>query len=175
MPFEELDDKDIWRLDCVQARYRDLCRRYGLDHSEIVMCSYSLQRRWTAGILRPLTDRIKKGDLAAAEIGIEMMEEDRGLAFGSIIKSNLPRALAKCPLTELQKERIRRRVVAMLLRKFMPKEFRQYAWLIRRIGLGSWQAHLESEADRSHPWVEWYLHYLTEDNPPLAPTRVWSP
>ena len=144
-----------------------------MEHQDVAVDDYYLQRRWTAGILRPLTDRMKRGDLAAAEIGIEMMEEDRGLAFGPIIKSNIPRALAKCSLTEPQKEQIRRRTVDMMLRNFLPKEFRQYAWLTRRIGLGRWQGQLEAKADRTDRWVNWYLRYLLEEHPPRPPSPVW--
>lgn len=168
-----LDGSDKWRFDEVEARYRDLCRQHRIEHVELAVQGFYLDRGWTAGILRTLTERIKQGDLAAADIGIEMMEEDRGLAFGSIIKSNLPRALSKCALSEAQQDRIRRRVADMLLRKFMPKEFRQYAWLLRRLGLGRWRETLENKADRDDPWVDWYLRYLLEKNPPRPPARVW--
>lgn len=173
MCFEELDNRDIWRLDRVKARYQGYCQRYNVDHQEVSISGYYLERPWTASVLKPLIDRMKQGDLAAAEIGIEMIEEDRGLIFGPIVKSNIPRALAKCFLTEQQKERVRRRTVEMLLRKFMPKEFRQYAWLTRRIGLESWRNNLEQDADRTHPWVNWYLRYLLEQNPPSPPRPVW--
>ena len=166
-----LDGKDIWQFPQVQSRYRRYCAHFGIEHTELVFHPYYVERGWTAGILDVLVDRMKSGDLAAAQIGIEMMEEDRGLAFGPIIKSNIPRALVKCDLTESHKERVRKRVVAMLLRPFLPKEFRQYAWLARRIGLGDWAQKLQN-ADKRVPWVHWYVEYLTNPNPPRPP---WDP
>ena len=61
-----------------------------------------------------LIEAIKDGDLAAAEIGIELIEEEGGFAFGRIIKSNAARALARCDLTRAQQERVRSRVIDML-------------------------------------------------------------
>lgn len=170
---ESLDDSDRWRIEQVKGRYRDYCRRHGIEPQDLIIGGLYLERRWTAGALDALTERMKRGDLAAAEIGIEMMEEDRGLAFGSIVKSNLPRALARCALTESQQDRVRRRVADMLLRKFLPKEFREYAWLARRLGMDRWREPLEEKADRADPWVDWYLRYLLEKSPPRPPERVW--
>ena len=158
----------MWRLDRVRERYHRYCDHFNSKHEELKVHPYDIERGWTSGILDPLIERMKSGDLAAAQIGIEMMEEDRGLAFGSIIKSKIPRALAKCDLTEKHKERLRKRTVEMLLRPFLPKEFRQYAWLARRLGLADWEKKLR-KADLRNPWVRWYVLYLTTANPPHQP------
>ena len=164
----DLDNKDIWQFERVRRRYARYCARYHIDHVDLEVSAYDIERGWTAGIIDCLLERAKLGDLAAAQICIEMMEEDRGLAYGSIVKSNIPRALAKCELTIAHQERICKRVVEMLLRPFLPKEFRQYAWLARRIGLGKFEKKLH-KADREDPWVNWYVLYLTLPNPPRPP------
>jgi hypothetical protein len=114
---------------------------------------------------------MKQGELAAAEIGIELIEEDGGFAFGRILKSNTARALIRCDLTEAQRERIRKRVVGMLRRGFMPGEFRDYARPLRRIGLGPHEKDLLHEIDFSNPWSAWYVRYLTSENPGPKPER----
>ena len=172
LPHLSLDNQDIWEFARVQARYRRFCKSYTLEWSELEVHPYDIEREWTSGILDVLIERMKRGDLAAAEIGLEMVEEDRGLAFGPIIKSNIPRAMAKCVLTEEQKERVRKRVVQMLLRPFLPKEFRQYAWLARRVGMQEWVGALQ-EADRDDAWVAWYVDYLLKTNPPRPPYSLF--
>lgn len=139
-----------------------------MEYSELEVKAYDRERQWTSGILDVLIGRMKRGDLAAAEIGIEMMEEDRGLAFGPITKSNIPRALTKCALSNEQMDRIRKRVVQMLLRPFLPKDFRQYAWLARRVGMQEWAGALE-EVEGDDAWVAWYVEYLLKPNPPRPP------
>lgn len=171
---ECLDNRGRWTHSQVRERYRRYCEALGLEPGKISIHPHYEQIGNAAAIMWPLIEAMKEGDLAAAQIGIEMMEEDRGLMFGPIVKSNIPRAIAKCALTEQHKERIRKRAVEMLLRKFFPKEFRQYGWLVRRIGLGTWATVLERRADRSDPWVDWYIEYWTSDNPQAPPSAPWG-
>ena len=168
-----LDGQDIWTLDAIQRRYQRYCQKYHVEHHALEPTDYMVERGWATCMLRILIERMKSGDLAAAEICLEMMEEDRSLAFGPIVKSNIPRAMAKCALTDRQKERIRERVLTMLLRGYLPKEFRQYAWLARRLGLGEWEKKL-SKVDLSNPWAKWYVDYLTQEHPPRPPSRPTS-
>ncbi|MGE0487576.1 MAG: hypothetical protein AB7S38_00025 [Vulcanimicrobiota bacterium] len=167
----QLDQCENWTFEAVAQRYHDYCRRYRVKWSPVEVQAYYRERRWLTGILRPLILRAKQGDLAAAEVCIELMEEDRGLAFGCILKSNIPRAISKCALTPYQQDRIRQRVLDMLTRGYLPKEFRQYAWLVRKLGLltsPEWQARLD-QVDDSNPWAAWYIQYLTKPHPPRQP------
>jgi hypothetical protein len=45
---------------------------------------------------------MKAGDLACAEIGIGLIEEDGGFASRRILKANTARGLRRCPLSESQ-------------------------------------------------------------------------
>jgi hypothetical protein len=132
---------------------------------------YISERGWITHLMEALIERMKQGELAAAEIGIELIEEDGGFAFGRILKSNTARALMRCDLTQAQRERIRLRVVWMLRRGFMPGEFRDYARLLRRIGLGPDGEESLREVDLTSPWSTWYVRYLISDNPGPKPER----
>jgi hypothetical protein len=104
--------------------------------------------------------RASSGDPACAELGIEFIEEDRLFAFGRILKSNTARALRRASLTDAQKERIRKRVVEMLGRRYLPREYREYAKLARKIGLGGWLLRIEEQAE--NPAAKHYYNYLKE-------------
>lgn len=154
-------------------RYGEHCARFEELYLPVEIPSHALERRWHVRyFMDEMGRRIKSGQLAAAEMGLEMLEEDSGFPFGSIVKSNLGRALGKPKLCPSQVERVQARVADMLIRNFLPKEFRQYAWLCRRLGgLGAQRALVERRADRSRPWVDWYIRYLTQANPPAPPAR----
>ena len=131
-----LDGHGLWTQQAVQHRYLEYCRAFGVRPRKLTSIpDYISERGWITHLIEALIDGMKQGDLAAAEVGIELIEEDGGFAFGRILKSNTARALIRCDLTEAQRERIRKRVVGMMRRGFMPGEFRDYARLLRRIGL----------------------------------------
>lgn len=106
---------------------------------------------------------IEAGDEACIRIGIEFIEESASFPFGRILKSNTARALRRANLSAEHKERIRARVVDMLISGYLPREFVQYAKLAKRIGLGDHAARLRRELDPANPWVVRYCRYLTED------------
>jgi hypothetical protein len=117
-------------------------------------------KQWIYSVMDRVIEGIEHGDPACAELGIEFIEEDRTFAFGRILKSNTARALRRTLLTDEQKERIRKRVVEMLGRQYLPREYRQYAKLARKIGLGNWLYRIEEQAD--NPWAKHYYTYFKE-------------
>lgn len=159
-----------WTLAAIRQRYHQYCRLHHLEPRP-----FPSEEDWASGrglivsLMDAMIEGIKTGDLACAEIGVELIEEDGGFAFGRILKANTARALGRCALTEAHKERIRRRVVEMLARGFMPHEFRDYARLLRNIGLGEHREALEHSVDQANPWVRWYVNYLTRTNPGPKP------
>jgi hypothetical protein len=168
----KLDGTGRWTQDAVRQRYLQYCRFFRIPPRPLPSGhDWPSERGLIVTLMDALIEGMKTGDLACAEIGIELMEEDGGLAFGRILKANAARALRRCALTEAQKERVRSRVVSMLCRGFMPHEFRDYARLLRRIGLGSHREILERTVDRSDPWARWYFDYLTRPNPGPKPAR----
>jgi hypothetical protein len=167
-----LDGTGRWTQDAIRQRYLQYCRLFHIPPRSLpVGCDWPSERGLIVTLVDALIDGMKTGDLACAEIGIELMEEDGGFAFGRILKANTAHALRRCVLTEAQRERVRSRVVSMLGRGFMPHEFREYARLLRHIGLGSHREILEREVDRSDPWARWYCNYLIQANPGPKPRR----
>jgi hypothetical protein len=153
---------DFWSVDEVRARYKKYARRFQItearDLSPIVHSNGDKQ--WIYPVMDAVIEGIEHGDLACAELGIEFIEEDRLFAFGRILKSNTARALRRASLTDEQKERIRKRVVEMLGRRYLPREYRQYAKLARKIGLGSWLSRIEEQSD--NPWAKHFYSYFKE-------------
>src|SRR3954447_4287497 len=150
----DLDGIGRWTQDAIRNRYQQYCRLFDIKPRALPPGDDWLsQRGFVASLLGAMIEGMKEGDLACAEIGIELIEEDGGFAFDRILKANTARALGHCALTDPQKERIRTRVIDMLARGFMPHEFRDYARLLRRIGVGMHRERLERVADRTDPWV----------------------
>ena len=152
----------FWSVDEVRARYATYASRFRIaaprDLNPVVYSNGDKQ--WIYSVMARVIEGIEHGDLACAELGIEFIEEDQPFAFGRILKSNTARALRRTSLTDEQKERIRKRVVEMLGRRYLPREYRQYAKLARKIGLGSWLSRLEEQSD--NPWAKHYYTYLKE-------------
>lgn len=152
----------FWSVDEVRARYAKYARRFRImaprDLSPLVHSNGDKQ--WIYSVMDRVIDGIEYGDPACVDLGIEFIEEDRTFAFGRILKSNTARALRRTPLTDEQKERIRKRVVEMLGRQYLPREYRQYAKLARKIGLGNWLSRIEAQSD--NPWAKHYYTYFKE-------------
>ena len=154
----------FWSVDEVRRRYAQYARHFGLtelrDLDPVVHSEDD--KSWVFPIMDRIIEGIESGDPACAELGVEFIEQDESFAFGMILKSNVARALRRASLTDEQKERIRKRVVEMLSAGYLPREYRQYAKLARKIGLGRWLAQVEGQANMANPWVARYYNYFKE-------------
>jgi hypothetical protein len=152
----------IWSVDEVLKRYSLYARKYGIATPRDLrpLIHTEGDKKWIYPAMDRVIEGIESGDAACAELGIEFIEEDQPFAFGRILKSNTARALHRTSLNDEQKERIRKRVVEMLGRRYLPREYRQYAKLARKIGLGSWLPRIEEQSDK--PWTKHYYTYLKE-------------
>jgi hypothetical protein len=103
---------------------------------------------------------IENGDQACKRIGIEFIEEDGKFPFGKILKSNTARALRRSELSKVEIDRIRKRLVHMLIEGNVPHEFKEYAKLLKKIGIGEAEAYLKKHAKRENPYVMKYVEYL---------------
>jgi hypothetical protein len=119
----------FWSVEEVRARYPDYARRFQITEPRTLspLVHSNGDKQWIYSVMDIVIEGIEDGDLACAELGIEFIEEDQLFAFGRILKSNTARALRRASLTDEQKERIRKRVVEMLGRRYLPREYRQYA------------------------------------------------
>lgn len=153
-----------WSLDAVLRRYQLYARRYGVvSLRNLTPPVHEAEgKRWIYPVMEGVIKGIEEGGLACAEIGVEFIEESASFAFGRILKANTARALRRAKLTAEQKERIRKRIVEMLCTGYLPREYRQYAKLGRKIGLGEWLSRVEREGDLNNVWVQHYYKYFKE-------------
>ena len=158
----------FWSFQAILERYESYVKRYNVSSPSNIQPPV-----YTEGATRriyPIMDKviecIEKKDLACIEIGVEFIEESGSFPFGKILKYNTARALRRASdsLTDEQKERIRKRVAEMLCTGYLPREFRQYAKLARKIGLGTWQWKIEREANLKNKWVNHY-YQMIRNNP----------
>jgi len=154
----------FWSVEQVLSRYASYVKKYRIQAPRGLapLVSGEGEKRWVYPVMDRVIEGIEAGDLACAEIGIEFIEEDQSFDFGQILKSNTARALRRIELTEEQKERIRKRVVAMLIAGYLPREYRQYAKLARKIGLREWFDEMKSNMPTDNPWVIRYYQYFEE-------------
>jgi hypothetical protein len=103
---------------------------------------------------------IEAGDRACTELGVEFIERAGKQPFGRVLHANAARALRRAALNAPQIDRLRARILGMLVRSVVPREFREYAKLLRRIGVGpDWQK-VAIEVDRENPYVMRYVRYF---------------
>jgi len=151
-----------WSADAIRRRYLEHARRFGqreLRELKSVESGDGDARR-----VYPLMDDviagIEEGDLACIELGVEFVESGHRQAFGRILHSNVARALRRAKLSPDQALNLRRRILDMLVAGQGPHEFKQYAKLLRRIGLGEPWAQARSRVDESNPYVMRYVRYF---------------
>jgi len=105
---------------------------------------------------------IEQGDRACIEIGVEFIEEDERFSFGRTIKSKTARVLRRADLTSEQIDRIRKRVVHMLIAGHVPREYQQYSRLLRKVGMGDWWPFIEERVNRNNLYVMRYYDYFRQ-------------
>lgn len=91
--------------------------------------------------------------MACIQLGVDFVEEDALFPFGPKLKSNTARALRRCPRDETQKSRLRARISTMLALGKIPREMREYAKLLRTIGVGEHWPRLERDIPRDNPYA----------------------
>jgi hypothetical protein len=124
-----------WSRSGILSRYAELSKEQRIRPRDLSPMEHSQgDRRWVFPVMNKVIEGIEAGDTACIWIGIEFIEEDTRFPFGKTLKANTARALRRAPLTEEQKRRIRRRVFTMLRRGLVPREFHEYAKLVRAIG-----------------------------------------
>ncbi len=154
----------IWSVEEILRRYREYARQFGIETLRDLrpLVHSTDEGTWVYPVMDRVFDGIEEGDLACVQLGIEFIETNESFPFGMILKSKVARALRHATLTETQKERVRKRVVEMLTSGYLPREFRQYAKLIRKIGIGEWLPLIKEQAALGDPWVQRYYSYFEE-------------
>ncbi|MDC3379272.1 hypothetical protein OAX78_03220 [Planctomycetota bacterium] len=163
-----------WSRRQLLARYNDYARRFGL-RGPLPLDDRRHETRkavWIYPTLFAVVDGVGAGDPACVEIAVELIEADELMPFGRILKSNAARALRLAQLTSDHVARIRTRVFAMLKRGEIPREFRDYAKLLRRVGVGPGWSELPAlhvQGPYARRWRDYLLAHAGPD--PIRPPR----
>ncbi|HTB63480.1 MAG TPA: hypothetical protein VK737_07815 [Opitutales bacterium] len=159
-----------WSVAEVQKRYLEHCKRLKIKNPQIPQPMETAEGdgHWIYPIMYAVIEGIKRGDKACLVLGIEFIEEDDFFVFGRILKANTAKALRQAELTDDHIARVRKRIVEMLLAGNVPWEFREYAKLLRHIGIGDGRTQIEEGLPAANPYVRRYINYLLT-NQPLAP------
>jgi hypothetical protein len=162
MPVYDYNGAGGWSREAVLARYEAYARRYRvpapLDLTPLEHDAAGGRRVFP--IMFKVIEGIKGGDAACVELGVELIESDQRMPFGMILKSNAAKALRRSRLTPGQQERVRERVVGMLLAGHVPREYKEYAKLLREVGAGARWSGVGGRIDRSNLHVMRYYDYF---------------
>ncbi len=162
MTFQDYNGLGRWSRWAIQNRYVAIARRLRVAEPSDLRPHESIcaDGHRVFPVMYCVIEGIERGDPACIEIDIEFIEEDMGFPFGMILKSNTARALRRATLTEVQQERVRKRVVEMLIAGNTPKEYGEYARLARKIGLGRWWAGVEGRVNLTSRRVRRFYDYF---------------
>ncbi len=144
-----------WSIEAVQERYREYCAALQIKPSRSLTPREYTEGdvRWVYPIMDEVISGIDEGDPACVALGVEFVEEDAGFPFGATLKSNTARALRRAQLSESQKVRLRQRIATMLILGHVPREMREYAKLLRKLGVGEQWPRLEQEIPRDNRYA----------------------
>jgi hypothetical protein len=162
MEVTDYNGKGRWSAEAIQARYSEQAARLGvreplaLHPKEFTRGS----RRWVYPLMDAVILGIEAGDQACCVLGVEFLEEDAKFSFGANLKYRCARALRRAELSEALATRLRRRIVAMLLVGNVPREFREYARLLRRVGFENFWPRIEAGVSRQNKYVMRYFGYF---------------
>ena len=164
MKVRDYNSEGKWSKDEIIRRYARYCRELKvlepIDLSPVEHVEGEV--KWTYPVMDKVIAGIEQGDAACRRIAIEFIEEDRKFTFGKILKSNTARALRRSELTTEEQERIRRRLVTMLIEGNVPHEYKQFAKLLKKIGIGDYWDEVENRINRSNEYVMRYYEYLKD-------------
>jgi len=126
-----------WSAASIQERYRDYCVAMEVRPSRSLAPREHAEGevRWIYPVVEEVIAGIEESDPACIALGVDFVEEDHKFPFGATLKSNTARALRRAPLNDSQKARLRERIATMLIRGLVPREMREYAKLLRRVGV----------------------------------------
>jgi hypothetical protein len=151
-----------WTLDAIRERYAEHALRFDVREPTVLTPREHSEggTRWIYPVMEQVIAGISGGDPACVELGVEFIEGDQRFPFGKRLKSNTARALRRASLEAGQVERVRNRVIGMLVAGQVPHEFREFARLLRKIGVGERWESVRQRLDRSNPYVMRFYDYL---------------
>ena len=161
---QDYNGTGAWSAEAVQQRYQHYASQLGIQPSDLSPQRIEQGTKvWVYPVMDQVLKGIKVGDGACIRIGVEFIEQDQHCSFGKLLKSDTARALRqRDELPDDLKERLRNRIVTMLLHGNVPHEYQEYAKLLRKIGFTEHWPNMRSKASRHNPYVQRYLKYFEQ-------------
>jgi hypothetical protein len=165
MEVRDYNGEGDWSKNEIIRRYVQYCRemkvKNPIDLSPVEFSKADV--KWIYPVMYQVIEGIEQGDVACRRIGVEFMEADGKFPFDRNIKYRTARALRRSELTEQEKDRIRRRLVGMLISGKTTRVFKEHARLLKKIGVGDYWSKLENEIDQSKQHVMRFYNYLKSE------------
>ncbi|MEL7085863.1 MAG: hypothetical protein AAGE92_01475 [Cyanobacteria bacterium P01_G01_bin.4] len=156
----------IWSASAIIERYSTYAKLLGVEEPRTIKPSETVSKngavKWVYPVMDAIVAGIREGDRACVEIGVEFIEHCQKQPFGRLLHSNTARVLRQQRhlLTGGQINRLRNRILQMLLDEQIPHEYKEYSKLLKRIGFGAhWEA-VQAAANRDNRYVRRYLDYF---------------
>ncbi|MGO0999399.1 hypothetical protein [Lysobacter sp. CA196] len=162
MIIRDYNGKGAWSVEAVQSRYLEHCARLDVQLPRVLQPKtyHRADVTWVYPIMEPVIEGIKAGDPACATLGVEFIEQDGAFPFGRVLKSNAARALKGIELSQAIKVRIRRRVAGMLGAGNTPREFKEYARLLRKVGFEDLWPRMAASEPAGNKYAMRYFSYF---------------
>jgi hypothetical protein len=161
MKLIDYNGEEKWARDKILEHYSLYCHQLKISPRNLIPKEHqNRDTKWVYPVMDQVIAGIEKGDAACRRIGIEFLEEDQKFPFGKTLRSNTARALRRAQLSGAEIERIRGRIVDMLLAGNVPHEYKEYAKLLKKIGLGDYSDTIQKNVDRTNSYVMKYYNYL---------------
>jgi hypothetical protein len=147
-----------WSRAELLKRYAHYANELGISPRDLLPTEHVEQRRrWIYPVMDKVNEGIEAGDQACIRLGVEFLEEDAKFPFGRTLKANTARALRRASLTDDQRFRIRRKVFGLLRDGHVPRHFREFARLVRKVG---YEAAEIPDVDVSNPHAVRFRNYF---------------
>jgi hypothetical protein len=158
----DYNGKGPWTVEAVQRRYLEHCARLGVATPRPLEPKRYVRggETWVYPVMDAVIEGIKAGDPACAWLGVEFIEQDATFPFGRTLKGNTARALRRIELPQALKERIRHRVAAMLAAGNTPREFKEYARLLRKVGFADEWPRMAASAPVANRYAMRHFAYF---------------
>jgi hypothetical protein len=160
MQVRDYNGKGKWTGEAIRIRYLEHAARLNISDPLDLMPKELVRGevRWIYPLMNEVIEGIKRGDMACATIGVEFLEEDGKFTFGANLKAQT--ALRQIQISEALAVKLRRRITTMLINGNVPREFREYVKLLRKIGFEDLWPRIEAEVPRDNKYVMRYFGYL---------------
>lgn len=151
----DLNGVGEWSLQRILERYALYCEQLSLASPRALAPRKHQEgaRSWIYPVMNEVILGIEAKDPACIALGVDLIETDVLMPFGKTIEASTARALRRSELTEMQKERIRRRIVTMLVAGIIPHEFREYVKLLKHVGFATYREQIETETPRDNRYA----------------------